>query len=368
MCFVIRETFVHWSWDESKKEFFSWDLASFLVCARNFIWLHAFLFTYFCRWHTPIRTWSTSELRPSLHTQVHDTCAQCQYDQNPTEKDLTICPTTDLTSPTHAFAQTTSVILPFATPNLTTHSWCLIPNRPSDIGDTKITMKTLFDLRSEYTNQDLKPIAPDWSQPSYVTHTTGGIANTMNFVIWVGPPTEIIVFTDLTLVSPPSHSFLPMFHCDLLQWVCLSSLSCLPFLCCNVRSGNVLCCDFLCHVVCVCVSLLTPGTTQQVDLSVVHFCRSFDNSCRLFCHALDDVEKNSRVQRPESICPYPCRKRPDQRPAHMWRKRPAHRPVVDVIYYHLKNLVWVKLRDYVISRANPNILIIIFLVWVVMIW
>ena len=50
----------------------SGDLASFLVCVRKFIWLHAFLFTYVCMWHTPIRTWATSEIRPSLRTQVHE--------------------------------------------------------------------------------------------------------------------------------------------------------------------------------------------------------------------------------------------------------------------------------------------------------
>jgi hypothetical protein len=65
----------HWSCDESKKARFSGDLASFLVCARKFIWLHAFLFSYVCMWHTPTRIWSTSELRPSLRTQVHEACA-----------------------------------------------------------------------------------------------------------------------------------------------------------------------------------------------------------------------------------------------------------------------------------------------------
>ena len=64
----------HWSCDESKKACFSGDLGSFLVCARKFIWLHAFLFSYVCMWHAPIRTWATSELRPSLRTQVHEAC------------------------------------------------------------------------------------------------------------------------------------------------------------------------------------------------------------------------------------------------------------------------------------------------------
>ncbi len=36
----------HWSGDESNKSRFSGDLASFLVCARKFIWLHDFLFAY----------------------------------------------------------------------------------------------------------------------------------------------------------------------------------------------------------------------------------------------------------------------------------------------------------------------------------
>ncbi len=35
----------HWSCDESKKARFSGDLASFLVCARKFIWLNSFLFS-----------------------------------------------------------------------------------------------------------------------------------------------------------------------------------------------------------------------------------------------------------------------------------------------------------------------------------
>jgi hypothetical protein len=65
----------HWSCDESKKTLFSGDLASSLVCARKLIWMHAFLLAYVCMWHTPIRTWTTSELRPSSGSQVHDTCA-----------------------------------------------------------------------------------------------------------------------------------------------------------------------------------------------------------------------------------------------------------------------------------------------------
>ena len=61
--------------DESKKAFFSGDLVSFLVCAPKFIWVYFFLFTYVCMCHTPIRTWSTSELRPfSPRAQVHDVC------------------------------------------------------------------------------------------------------------------------------------------------------------------------------------------------------------------------------------------------------------------------------------------------------
>jgi hypothetical protein len=72
---VIRETLAHWSWDESEKTRFSGDLASFLVYARKFIWLHAFLFPYVYMWNAPIRTWTTSELRPSLLTKVHEACA-----------------------------------------------------------------------------------------------------------------------------------------------------------------------------------------------------------------------------------------------------------------------------------------------------
>ena len=64
----------HWSCDESKKALFSGHLASFLVCTRKFIWMYAFLFAYVCMCHTSIRTWTTSELRPSVRTQVHDTC------------------------------------------------------------------------------------------------------------------------------------------------------------------------------------------------------------------------------------------------------------------------------------------------------
>jgi hypothetical protein len=40
---------------------------------------------------------------------------------------------------------------------------------------------------------------------------------------------------------------------------------------------------------------------------------------------------------------------------------------VVVIYFHFKNLLWAKLRDYAISRANP-ILILMFLVRVVVFW
>ena len=46
-------------------------------------------------------------------------------------------------------------------------------------------------------------------------------------------------------------------------------------------------------------------------------------------------------------------------------KRGQHWLCCDLL--SLKNLVWVKLRDYVISRANP-IPILMFLVRVVMIW
>ena len=60
---------VLWSCDESEQVRLSGDLASFLVCVRKFIWLHAFLSTYVCM---PIRTWAISELRPSVRTQVHD--------------------------------------------------------------------------------------------------------------------------------------------------------------------------------------------------------------------------------------------------------------------------------------------------------
>ena len=60
-----------WSCDESKKSLYSGDLASFLVWERQFIWLHASLFTHVFMCHTPIRTWTTRELRPSLHTKVH---------------------------------------------------------------------------------------------------------------------------------------------------------------------------------------------------------------------------------------------------------------------------------------------------------
>jgi hypothetical protein len=63
----------HWSCDKSKKACFSGDLASFLVCARKFIWLYDLLFSHVCMCHVRIRTWSTSELRPSLLTQVHET-------------------------------------------------------------------------------------------------------------------------------------------------------------------------------------------------------------------------------------------------------------------------------------------------------
>jgi hypothetical protein len=41
----------YWSCDESKKACFSGGLTSFLVCARKFIWLHAFLFSFVCMWH-----------------------------------------------------------------------------------------------------------------------------------------------------------------------------------------------------------------------------------------------------------------------------------------------------------------------------
>jgi hypothetical protein len=41
--------------------------------------------------------------------------------------------------------------------------------------------------------------------------------------------------------------------------------------------------------------------------------------------------------------------------------------VVVVIYWHFKNLLWVKLRDYTISRANP-IRMLMFLVRVVVFW
>jgi hypothetical protein len=64
----------HCTCDESKKECFSRDLDSFLVCAHQFIWLNVFLFSYVCMCHAPTRTWETNELRPSLHTQVHEVC------------------------------------------------------------------------------------------------------------------------------------------------------------------------------------------------------------------------------------------------------------------------------------------------------
>ncbi len=51
-------------------------------------------------------------------------------------------------------------------------------------------------------------------------------------------------------------------------------------------------------------------------------------------------------------------------PGHTGRVRSGP---VDVIYDHSKNLVWVKQRDYAISRTNP-ILLLMFLVRVVMIW
>jgi hypothetical protein len=54
--YVFRYPSVKHSSDESKKSFFS-RKSRFVSCG-----------------HTPIRTWSTNELRPSLHTQVHDVC------------------------------------------------------------------------------------------------------------------------------------------------------------------------------------------------------------------------------------------------------------------------------------------------------
>jgi hypothetical protein len=56
----------HWSCDESKKALCSGDLPSFLVCARKFIWLHAFLFSHVCMWHAPIRTWATERVTTFL--------------------------------------------------------------------------------------------------------------------------------------------------------------------------------------------------------------------------------------------------------------------------------------------------------------
>ncbi len=41
----------------------------FLVCARSFICLGIFLCTHVCMWHDPIRSWTTSQLRPSLWTR-----------------------------------------------------------------------------------------------------------------------------------------------------------------------------------------------------------------------------------------------------------------------------------------------------------
>jgi hypothetical protein len=48
-------------------------LGALLVFLCSF-WM-SFLLSYVCMWHAPTRTWATSELRPSLRTQVHEACA-----------------------------------------------------------------------------------------------------------------------------------------------------------------------------------------------------------------------------------------------------------------------------------------------------
>jgi hypothetical protein len=80
MCFDIRETLVSLVvWRVQKSYFLR--RSRFVSCVHTQVYMTTFLFiqvqfrgTYFCMWDTPIRTWSTNELRPSLRTHVHDEC------------------------------------------------------------------------------------------------------------------------------------------------------------------------------------------------------------------------------------------------------------------------------------------------------
>ena len=54
---------------------------------------------------------------------------------------------------------------------------------------TKITMYSLFVIRTEYTNQDLQSVVPGWAQPFHVPHTVGIIVEVMKTTLWKGPPT-----------------------------------------------------------------------------------------------------------------------------------------------------------------------------------
>jgi hypothetical protein len=112
--------------------------------------------------------------------------------------------------------------------------------------------ESLFDSRLTSRTHCPRPQVCVSARPS-----AGACPSTFPFL----PCYAALCFPTMRLPLLPAMPSLAMLQCSFLQCALLSLFAML---------------------LCACTPLLTPGTKPQADLSVVHFCRSFDD----FCHSL----------------------------------------------------------------------------------